>query len=390
MMKSMGKKAIALIVLLAGTMSTSFAQIGTGQLNGQVNAVFSAIPLLRVNPDGRTGGMGEVGIATEVDAAAIYHNTAKMAFSEQDISTTFTLTPWLRDLVPDIYLGYLSAYGKLDDLQSIGGSIRYFSLGNIQFTNMQGDDNGSFNPNEFAIDLAYARKLSARSALGINLKYVRSDLASGQSVDNGNLIRAAQAIAADISYQYRNNEIELNGKPSTLAFGATVSNIGNKVSYTEDDIRDFIPVNLGIGGALTTQFDEHNSLMFSADINKLLVPTPDPANPTAHREKSLLQGIFGSFSDAPGGFKEELRELMYSVGVEYWYNKQFAVRAGYFNEHATKGNRKYLTAGLGFRYSVFSINLAYVAPVSAQRHPLDNTLRFSLSFDFYKDQNTSE
>jgi hypothetical protein len=364
------------------------AQIGVGDLDGRVNTVFTAIPFLRINPDTRTGAMGDVGIATDVDASALYHNVAKLAYAPSNAGLTVNYTPWLKELVSDIFIAQVAGYVKLDDLQSIGLSARYFSLGNINFTDITGQDIGSFSPNEFAIDLGYARKLSTNFSTGITLKYVRSDLASGQDIGAGNIVNAAQAVAADLGFFYRNPDLTIGGKSAELSLGAAITNIGNKVSYTQDDTKDFIPTNLGIGSNLKFELDEHNTLAIAFDINKLMVPTPDssfnnnPTDPENPRNKPLISGMFGSFGDAPGGFSEEMQELMYSVGLEYWYNKQFAVRAGYFNEHRLKGNRKFLTLGVGLRYSVFGLNFSYIVPTTSQRNPLDNTLRFALTFDF--------
>lgn len=358
-----------------------FAQINSGELNGS-NTVFTAIPFLRINPDGRTGGMGEVGIATDPDASAMFHNASKLAFANSNLSVAATYTPWLRTLVDDIFIANVSGYKKIDNLQAIGLSLRYFSLGNIQFTDIKGEDAGQYTPNEFALDLAYSRRLADNFGAAITLKYVRSDLARGQEVGSGNVIKAAQAAAADVSFYYT-KDLLIGGRDSRLAFGAAVTNIGNKVSYGQTDQRDFIPINLGLGSNLTLAIDDYNKVSFALDINKLMVPTPDPNDSTgSFRDKPLLSGMFGSFSDAPGGFKEEMQELMYSIGAEYWYNNQFAVRVGHFNEHKFKGNRKYLTLGVGLRYSTFGFNFAYIVPVSNQRNPLDNTLRFSLTFDF--------
>lgn len=348
----------------------------------QINTVATAIPFLRINPDGRSGGLGEAGIAISPDAGALYHNVSKLAFVEQDMSLGLTYTPWLTRLVDDIFLAYLSGYKRIDELQSIGVSLRYFSLGNIQFTDVSGGNAGNYNPNEFALDLGYARKLSDRMSAGITLKYGRSDLATGQQMSSGNIVKAANVVAADISVYYQNPDATFFGNDATFSWGAAITNIGNKVSYTEDQTKDFIPINLGLGTAIDMNLDDYNSLMFTFDINKLMVPTPDPDQPQAHREKSLLSGMFGSFGDAPGGFSEEMQELMYSIGAEYWYNKRFAVRVGHFNEHALKGNRKYITAGVGLKYSVFGLNFSYIIPASSQPSPLDNTLRFQLNFDF--------
>ena len=372
--------AVLFACLLTG--ESILAQISTDDLDGRrVNTVFTAIPFLRINPDGRTGGMGDVGLATEADPSAIYHNASKLAFAPHDLGLGLTYTPWLRQLVDDIYIAHLAGYKRIDDIQTLGLSLRFFSLGSIQFTDIRGDDQGQYRPSEFAFDLAYARKLGDNFSTGITLKYVRSDLAKGQEVGSGNIVRAAQAVAADVSFYYENeHDILYGGK---WAVGTAITNIGNKVSYTQEDTRDFIPINLGVGSTFELNLDDYNSLTFAFDINKLMVPTPDLSDSTAaFRDKPLLSGMFGSFGDAPGGVSEELQELMYSFGVEYWYNKQFAVRAGHFNEHQLKGNRKYITLGLGLRYSTFGLNFSYIVPTSSQRNPLDNTLRFSLTFDF--------
>jgi hypothetical protein len=373
--------AVVISFLLIVAPATLQAQLGTSDLDGRVNTVFTSIPFLRINPDGRTGGMGDVGLATPVDPAAMYHNASKLAFAENELGFSLTYTPWLRELVNDIYVAYLSGYKKIDDLQAMGLQIRYFSLGNIQFTDINGGDAGQYSPNEFAADLGYARKLSDKFSTGITLKYVRSDLAQGQEVGSGNIIKAAQAAAADVSFFYQ-NKIDMFDKPATLSFGTAITNIGNKVSYTEDEVKDFIPINWGLGTGLKLELDEYSSILIAADINKLLVPTPDTTATGDFRNKPLLSGMFGSFSDAPGGASEELQELMYSFGLEYWYKEQFSLRLGHFNEHRLKGNRKYLTVGLGLRYSVFGLNFSYIIPTSNQRNPLDNTLRFSLTFDF--------
>ncbi|MGB0839151.1 MAG: type IX secretion system outer membrane channel protein PorV [Chitinophagales bacterium] len=391
MKQLMNKIAVAAVMLTTLMTGDVFAQIDVGSLPGidtsGVNTVFTSIPFLRINPDARSGGMGEVGIATSADIGAIYHNGSKLAFAQKPMSVGLTYTPWLRELVDDIYIAHLAGYKKIDDLSTIGGSLRYFSLGNIQFTDISGASNGDYAPNEFAVDLAYARKLSDNFSAGITLKYVRSDLARGQEVGSGNIVRAANAVAADVSFFYKNDQFTLGDRDAKFSLGGAITNIGNKVAYTEDDVRDFIPINLGLGSALEMAFDDYNKLTFAFDVNKLMVPTPDPSitdieDPNHPRQKPLLSGMFGSFADAPGGGSEELKELMYSFGVEYWYNDQFAVRAGHFNEHSDKGNRKYVTLGLGLRYTTFGLNFSYILPTTNQRNPLDNTLRFGLTFDF--------
>jgi hypothetical protein len=360
---------------------------GTDGLDGRINTINTAVPFLRIAPNARSGGMGDLGIAISPDANSIFWNSSKLAFAENQMGFSVTYTPWLKQLVDDIYLAYLSGYVKVSDLDAIGFSLRYFSLGNIIFTDITGTTTGQGRPNEFALDVAYARKLSPNVSTGINLKYIYSNLASGQNV-NGVTITPGNAFAADINF-YGQHEIEISDMESQIAWGVNVSNIGTKISYTESaENKDFIPTNLGTGVALSLNIDEYNQIVLGLDINKLLVPTPDtldvdPANGVLdYKEVSTASGILGSFTDAPGGFSEETSELMYSAGLEYWYDQQFAVRAGYFNEHSQKGNRKYFTVGLGLRYNVFGLDFSYLVPTSNQRNPLDNTLRFSLSFDF--------
>ena len=353
-----------------------------------VNSVFTSIPFLRINPDGRSGAMGDVGIATTPDPSSIYYNASKLAFAEDRAGIGITYTPWLRQLVDDMFIGQITGYMKLDDLQAIAGSFRYFNMGTINFTDVTGESLGDGYPQELAVDLGYTRKLSDNFSAGLTLKYFYSNLARGFTTDAGGQITAANGVAADLSVFY-NTDLSAGSRSANLGIGAAITNIGNKVSYTEIDTKDFIPTNLGIGAAYTLELDDYNTIMIAADINRLMVPTPDTlfagGDPTVadHREKTLFSGMFGSFGDAPGGFTEEMREMMYSVGAEYWYNQQFAVRAGYFHEHARKGNRQYLTLGLGLKYSVFGLNFSYLVPTArgTTANPLQNTLRFSLVFD---------
>jgi hypothetical protein len=384
-------KLSAALFLAGASLVPVRAQVGPGggiddQIN-LVNTINTAVPFLRITPDGRSGGMGDVGIAISPDANAIYWNTAKLAFAETEMGVSLTYTPWLAQLVDDIYLAYLSGYKKLDDLNTLGVSLRYFSLGQIIFTDISGVETGQGRPNEFALDFGYSRKLSDNIGTGVNLKYVFSNLASGQVV-NGVDIQPGMAFGADLSF-YGQHDMEVGDADDLLRWGVTISNIGTKISYTRNaENRDFLPTNLGLGVGFTHAFDDFNTITLAGEINKLLVPTPDTvdANPQNgildYKEQSIVSGMLTSFGDAPGGFNEELRELMFSVGLEYWYDNQFAVRAGYFNEHSTKGGRKYFTVGLGLRYNVFGLDFAYLVPSSNQRNPLDNTLRFTLSFDF--------
>jgi hypothetical protein len=288
-----------------------------------------------------------------------------------------------------VYLAYLAGYRRLDDLQSIGFSLRYFSLGDIQFTNENGEPAGFGRPNEFEVAVGFARKLGENFSVGINGKFIYSNLAGGQEV-NGIEINPGVAGAADISFYYA---IPLDA--SKLSFGLNLSNLGSKITYTKET-NDFLPANFGLGAAWEVDFDEYNKLTLAADLNKLMVPTPEhPSDPgyndegdpniPDYRERSFFRGVMGSFGDAPGGASEELKEITYSVGAEYWYDGQFAIRAGYFHENRLKGNRRYFTTGLGLKYNVFGINMSYLISTNSTAqasNPLDKTLRFSLLFDF--------
>ncbi len=404
----MNKKALCLIGL-GLLMKDTQAQ---GQLSGaqrdslvaNINTITTAVPFLLIAPDSRAGGMGDVGAATSPDANSIHWNPAKLAFVEKNLGFAVSYTPWLRALVNDINLAYLSGYKKLKGDQTLAMSLLYFSLGNITFTDNYGNTTGQFNPNEFAIDAAYARKLGEDFSGGIALRYIYSNLTGGIGVSN-TTSHAGTSVAADVSVYYR-HEIELSGKKTMWSSGVNISNIGSKVSYTETGTKDFIPTNFRIGTAMTTDLDEYNRFSFSLDANKLLVPSPpvyerdssggfakDPnGNPIILAGKDpnvgVASAIFQSWSDAPGGFAEELKEWTWSAGMEYWYDKQFAVRAGYFHEANTKGARQYFTVGAGLKYNVFGLDFAYLIPTT-QRNPLESTLRFTLLFDFdaLKDEN---
>tara|TARA_B100000809_G_scaffold84376_1_gene82835 strand:+ start:5462 stop:6688 length:1227 start_codon:yes stop_codon:yes gene_type:complete len=372
----------------------------------QLNTITTAVPFLSIAPDSRAGALGDAGVASSPDANSMHWNIAKLAFIEKESGISISYSPWLRALVPDISLSYVSAYKKLGDNSAIGGSLRYFSLGDIKFTNEDGLAIGDFNPAEFAFDVGYSQKFGRRFSGGIAVRYVRSNLTGGISVQ-GQDTKAGNAFAADVGVFYTTEETEIFGQDAILNLGMNISNIGTKISYTDDAIKDFIPINLRFGQSLTFLMDDHNSIAILTDVNKLLVPTPpvyatdDSGNPILdditgepviesgkNPDVPIVTGIFQSFNDAPDGFSEELREFNISAGLEYWYNKQFAIRAGYFNEHATKGNRKYITAGLGLKLSVFSIDFSYLVALT-QQNPLANTVRFSLKFDFddFKKQN---
>jgi hypothetical protein len=354
-----------------------------------INVVTTAVPFLRISPDARAGGMGDLGVATSPDASSPFWNLAKIPFATKNFSVGVTYTPWLKDLgLNDVYLLALSGYYKLDDEAALAGSIRYFSLGNIQFTDGSGNDFGSGRPREFGIDAGYTRKLSDKIGLGIALRYIHSNLA-GNLAQSGTTYKPGNTVAGDISFFYTG----INEAGNGWNFGATLTNLGGKIGYTNDATqRDFIPANLSLGTTYTKAFDETNKISFGLDVHKLLVPTPpkwtgnttqDSALTADYRNKSSVNSWFSSFGDAPGGFKEEMKEFQVSLGAEYAYNEQFFFRAGYFYEDKNKGNRKYFTVGLGVKYNVFGLNFSYLVPSGSgvNRNPLSNTLRFGLIFD---------
>jgi len=347
------------------------------------NPIVTAVPSLAIAPDARGGGMGDVGAATSPDVNSQYWNPAKYAFIESEAGGSLSYTPWLRKLVNDIYLAYASGYYKLDQRQAISMSLRYFSLGDIDIMDQLGYKQASAHPNEFAIDGAYSRKLSDKLSAAVALRFIYSDLNNGQNLPGSAEMYPGISVAADISAYYR-TPLSLASTEGTLGLGLNISNIGSKISYDSFASSNFIPTNLRLGASYDYPIDNFNKISFSADINKLLVPTPK-LNPslqdiTDYNNMSTLSGIFNSFSYAPSGGAEKLDEIMWSIGAEYSYNNQFFVRGGYFNESKYKGNRKYFTAGAGVKLSVVQLDAAYVISTS-QTNPLDQTLRFTISFD---------
>lgn len=359
----------------------------TAQTADPINVVTTAVPFLRISPDARAGGMGELSTATSPDVNSQFYNLAKYPFAGTKSAAGLTYTPWLKDLgLNDVFLATAAGYTQFgeDREQAVSASMRYFSLGNIQFTDNLGNDLNSFRPREFSFDLGYSRKLSDKMALGVALRYINSNLAGGAAV-NGVSYKAGNAVAGDIGFYYTG----LNDEGKGFNFGAALTNLGSKIGYTDDpNQKDFIPANLSLGGTYTTTFSEVHKLMFGLDINKLLVPTPpalgDSAGLAEYRSKGVVGSWFSSFGDAPGGFSEELKEFYFSLGAEYWYNDQFAIRTGYFHENAQKGNRQYFTVGASVKYNMFGINFSYLLPTGngVNRNPLSNTLRFGLTFDF--------
>lgn len=395
------KKVVTFLTACVVSISLLDAQGTINTSAGKINTVTTAVPFLRIISDARAGGMGDVGIASPIygngesegdyrspDVNGLYTNPAKLAFIDKDFGFAVTFSPWLRTLVNDIYLANLAGYYKVKKMQTVAVSIRYFSLGNITFTDAQGQETGQFRPNEFAIDGHYARRLGDIFSIAASLRVVYSNLAGGQQVD-GNLVKPGVAGSGDISWFVRKRFHENNAHKleHELTVGMNISNIGSKISYTSSITKDYIPTNLGIGVGYTLNIDKHNSIGFYVDMNKLMVPTPDTIDKNNNniydfKEKSSIGGMFTSFGDAPGKSKEEWNEVTWGIGAEYLYNKQFGVRFGYFYEHPLKGNRQFLTAGLTVKYSVVGLNFSYLIPTTIQRNPLDNTIRFTLLFDF--------
>jgi hypothetical protein len=379
--------AIAGITVLSGLMATgSYAQ-KTG-VNGQVGTITTAVPFLRISPDARSGAMGDVGIALSPDANAQYWNVAKLATSTKDFGASVTYTPWLKDLVPDVFLGYVSLYKKFGENgnQAISGSLRYFNLGNIDYTTIDATPAGSGKPREYSFDIGYSRRLSQYLSVGVALRYISSNIAAGAAQDNSASYKPGKAFAGDIGVYYSKTKEINEDRSGTFSAGAVLSNIGSQISYSETR-RDFLPVNLGIGVAYTYKIDNFNKITGALDLNKALVPAPVTyagslgQDSLAIPDKGVVSGIFSSFSKAPPGYGTTI-----SLGGEYWYQDQFAVRAGYFYENKNNGDRQYFTCGLGVRYNVFGLNFSYLVPSGSgvARNPLSNTLRFSLTFDFDK------
>jgi hypothetical protein len=375
MRKNTGATLIFLLVLGANT-----------ELFSQLNPIQTVVPFLTIAPDSRAGAMGDAGVATSADVYSMHWNPAKFVFIDGESGVGVSYAPWLRNLVPDINIAYLTGFKRLDSRQVLSASLLYSSLGRVPLTDEFGTPIRDINPNEFAIDGAYSRLFTDNLSGGIAFRFIYSNLTSG-SYAGGSETKPGISFAADISSYYQ-KDITLLSKDALLAFGVNFSNIGSKMSYSDSQIADFIPMNMRLGTSTTIKLDAYNKITATIDLNKLLVPTT-PVRDVATGE--IIAGkdpnvgvplaIFQSFYDAPGGFKEELHEITYSYGLEYWYNNQFAIRGGYFHENETKGNRKYFTAGAGFRLKVFTLDFSYLMPM-AQNHPLAHTLRFSLSFDF--------
>ncbi len=415
------QKSISFLLLIA------LIALINGELKAQddrPNVITTAVPFLTITPDARHGALATVGAATSPDVYDQYHNAAKLSFIE-DTKGGFALsyTPWLGNLVPGISLSFLSGFVKIDKMSAVGFSMRYFSLGDIQFTDEFGNKTIQHRPNEFSFDGSYSRKLAQKFSMSISLRFVYSNLTGGQNV-GGAQTKPGLALASDIFAYYQNDDISLGSTDATLAFGTGISNIGSKMTYSDLNEKDFLPMNFKFGLNFTIHLDDYNDISFVGDVNKLLVPTPPIYETNVNKpnygeivagkdpNRSVASAIFTSWADAPGVpltesngdyllnsegvaevekgsvFQEEMREFYFGFGFEYWYNQLFAARLGYFAEHATKGNRKYLSFGIGVKYNVFALDVAYLVPfyVGKQTNygesPLQNTLQFSLAFVF--------
>ena len=353
----------------------------------QFNPIDHAVVSQTIAPDARAAGMGDVGAATDPDVNSQYWNPAKYPFCISRAGIALNYTPWLRQLVNDISLAYVAGYYRIGDYSAISGSLRYFSLGEVMTAQHEDENAMTVKPYEMSIDVAYSLMLSEKFSLAAAIRWLYSDLRYDYSEDSS----PASAFAADLAFYY-NNYINIGQRECQLGIGMNISNVGSKITYFGDDRSNFLPANLRLGASLMVPINEYNRLTIAADANKLLVPTVPKQNDGESKEDyerrvieeyndiGSIAGIFKSFHDAPGGFKEELQEIQWSVGAEYTYHDQFSLRAGYHHQSENKGNLKYFTVGGGFRMSVFSLDVGYVI-ATAKSNPLDQTLRFTLAFD---------
>ncbi|MEZ0487373.1 type IX secretion system outer membrane channel protein PorV [Fibrella aquatica] len=393
---SAGFFVTSLVAVAQTTPAPSFTNLA-GQTGRVPN---SAVPFLNFTPDARSGALGDAGVALDnPDANAIFWNPAKLVYANQNSGAAVSYTPWLRDLIGDMYYGYFSGYKKINKNQVVGLSLLYFDLGTIDFTTNQGVSAGSFNSREYALTASFSQKLAKNFSMGVNVKYLNSNLGGGASFAGGQTpIEAGSTAAFDLSAYYNNSaRDEVTGKGMSWAYGLMISNLGGRINYGSQE-RYFIPTNFRLGGMFTYHADQLNKFNFVVDVNKLMVPTPpitqrvngvDVIVSGQDPNRPYLSAVFGSFGDAPGGFSEELKEVTGSIGAEYWYNNQFAARVGYFGESVEKGGRQYATAGIGARLPSLGIDFSYLLPVRSGS-PLANTFRVSLLFNFNKSQRVAE
>lgn len=405
------KIAIALFIVLPVLVVGQGSGVTNDKL--QLNSITTALPFMSITPDSRAGGMGDAGTALSPSSVSIYWNTSSLIFSKDKNEIGISYVPWLRQLTNDIHLSYLSGYHKISDRHVVGGALRYFSLGEITFTDANAAYIRDDKPAEFEFTASYAFRLSEKAAIGINGKFANSNLTGGLPV-GGIDSKPARAGAADLSFTFFNDNARFGSTKGTYTFAATINNIGNKVAYSSLDKRDFIPTNLKIGNALKFEFDDFNSVTWSTDVQKLLVPTPPRFNTDGeviagkNNDVGVISGMLQSFYDAPGAvvrddkgkiqynedgteqikknsrLSEELNEINLATGLEYWYNNLIAVRAGVFYEAKTKGARQFYNAGVGLKYNAFMIDISYLGSISNRNSPLANTLRFTMRMTFGK------
>jgi len=398
-----------LFIALILSCFTGFSQPNGGatQNDLQLNTITTALPFMAITPDSRAGGMGDAGTALSPSSSSIYWNTSILSFSEKKSEISLSYTPWLRQLTNDIHLSYLSGYYKINKQHAIGGALRYFSLGEITFTDASGNVIRDDKPSEFELTGAYAFKLSDKLSIGVNGKFAYSNLTGGLTVAGVNT-KPGVVGAADLSFSYYNDKVKFGKTKGVYTFATTLNNIGNKVAYSELSQRDFIPMNLKIGNSFLAKFDAYNDVVFSLDIQKLLVPTPASYNSTGDlmsgksNDVGIINGMLQSFYDAPGvvatdasgeyimnpdgsyevvkgtRFKEEMAEINLAGGIEWWYNNTFAIRGGVFYESKNKGNRQFMNIGASLKYNMFGIDFSYLASLNGRQSPLANTLRFTL------------
>ncbi len=376
---------LGLALIFSTTTLATFAQTVSGSgtsLVGQDSTnkvITTAVPFLGISPDARAAGMGDTGAATTVDANAGYWNSAKLAFVDKGYGFSMSYTPWLAKIVNDMYIFYLSGFYKIDRRQTVAASMKYFDYGEVQFNKgpvYPADLLGRYSPRDLSFDVTYSRLLTERVSIGGAIRYIYSNL-TGYLSTNSFDAQPGHSVAVDLGFYYTK---PMAWRNSNLSFGATITNLGAKISYSDANSKDFLPTNLRIGSAFTMDLDAMNKLTFALDFNKLMVPSPGVNSKT----KSMLSGVLGSFSDASGGFSEEMKEITTSFGMEYWYNNTFAGRMGYFYESQEKGNRKYLTLGIGTRFNKFGLDVAYLVPTNGRENALAETLRFTIMMMFDK------
>ncbi|NME66431.1 type IX secretion system outer membrane channel protein PorV [Flammeovirga aprica] len=381
-------KSLFILLIICSNFSLVYGQSSGSQsvTVGQgtdSNPIVTAVPFLTIAPEARGAAMGDMGVATSSDVNSAHWNPSKYAFIENDYGASLSYNPWLQKIVGDMSLSYLAGFLRLNDRQTVGLSMRYFDLGSIDFTDGQGNITRNFNPREYSFDGHFAMKLSNRYSMAVSGRYIYSNLAGSIST-NAMDSKPGHAFAADISGYWVNPDVKLGAYDATFAWGWNISNIGTKMNYSEESQEDFLPTNLRLGATLTTEFDPYNKLTFGVDVNKLLVPTPEydeQGNRINNSNVGVLEGMWSGLTQAPGGFSEKMKEFMWSVGAEYWYNDLFAARVGYFYEHPDKGDRQYMQMGLGIRYQVVSLDFSYLLSFK-RNNPLEDTLRFTLAFNF--------